>query len=427
VSVQGTKVVTVRISHIVRVRVRQHGRLVWTWRRITYEQRKRILYRHPERVVYYRRVPVTICPPLPSPSPAPAPSSTAGSGASASKSGASAAPTIPPLQITTTSLPLTAVGDTYSAQLTASGGTAPYTWSITSGSLPSGISLSSDGSLSGTALVAGTASFAVEIADATAPAPETASALLSISVAPFPGQMSTNWAGYIWPSSSLVTAVSGTFTVPALNCSATPDATAAYWVGIGGVSYPTGSSSGPLLQTGITSQCTNGLQENVPWWEEVPSSPNNAADFSSMPISTGDVIDVSVSEATSGSWMTFVCDLSTGTAGVMVTNQSWGVGPDPGCAPTSVTYSVQGSTTDLSYSGGYTGEWVVEDPTDATTGNELPFANFGTVGFTNLGLAPGPWSSGASDPQDGLELVEAGQVLALPSWQGNDLTVTYTG
>ena len=43
-----------------------------------------------------------------------------------------------PLAITTTSLPNGVVNMAYSATLTASGGTLPYTWSIASGSLPSG-------------------------------------------------------------------------------------------------------------------------------------------------------------------------------------------------------------------------------------------------------------------------------------------------
>ena len=56
-----------------------------------------------------------------------------------------------PLAITTTSLPPVLVGDTYSATLSAQGGTGPYTWSITSGALPAGLTLAANGQLSGTA------------------------------------------------------------------------------------------------------------------------------------------------------------------------------------------------------------------------------------------------------------------------------------
>ncbi len=57
----------------------------------------------------------------------------------------------PQLLITTTSLPGSAPGDTYSATLAGKGGLPPYSWSIASGSLPSGLTLnSSTGVISGT-------------------------------------------------------------------------------------------------------------------------------------------------------------------------------------------------------------------------------------------------------------------------------------
>jgi hypothetical protein len=56
----------------------------------------------------------------------------------------------------------TVYGDT----LTESGGTAPFTWSVSGGSLPAGISLSADGNLSGTPTATGTSSFTVQVTDA---------------------------------------------------------------------------------------------------------------------------------------------------------------------------------------------------------------------------------------------------------------------
>jgi hypothetical protein len=46
-----------------------------------------------------------------------------------------------PLQITSTSLPDGQLGVPYAATLTATGGTAPYTWALSSGPLPAGLSL----------------------------------------------------------------------------------------------------------------------------------------------------------------------------------------------------------------------------------------------------------------------------------------------
>ncbi len=56
-----------------------------------------------------------------------------------------------PLAISMTSLPKGQVGTAYSAMLAASGGTSPYIWSISNGTLPAGLSLSgSTGAISGT-------------------------------------------------------------------------------------------------------------------------------------------------------------------------------------------------------------------------------------------------------------------------------------
>ena len=59
--------------------------------------------------------------------------------------------TPPPLSITTASLPNGTAGAAYSVTLAATGGTGPYSWSIASGSLPSGLTLNSaTGTISGT-------------------------------------------------------------------------------------------------------------------------------------------------------------------------------------------------------------------------------------------------------------------------------------
>ena len=59
------------------------------------------------------------------------------------------------------------VGTTYSNQLTRTGGTGPYVWSVSAGSLPAGLSLDgSSGLLSGTPTAAGSRTFTVRIVDA---------------------------------------------------------------------------------------------------------------------------------------------------------------------------------------------------------------------------------------------------------------------
>jgi hypothetical protein len=85
-----------------------------------------------------------------------------------------------PLTITTTSLPDGVVGTAYSQAVTATGGVPPYTWSISSGSLPAGLSIApSTGVISGTPTTTGLSSFTVLVQDSNS---NTATANLSINI-----------------------------------------------------------------------------------------------------------------------------------------------------------------------------------------------------------------------------------------------------
>jgi hypothetical protein len=68
------------------------------------------------------------------------------------------------LTITTASLPTASVNLAYTANLAASGGTPPYTWSIASGALPAGLALTpSTGAITGTPTATGTSNFTVSV------------------------------------------------------------------------------------------------------------------------------------------------------------------------------------------------------------------------------------------------------------------------
>ncbi|MGC9198963.1 MAG: putative Ig domain-containing protein [Acidobacteriaceae bacterium] len=92
----------------------------------------------------------------------------------------------PALTITSTTLVTGTTNTSYTATLKASGGTAPYTWKVSSGSLPAGLALSaSSGVVSGTPTGDGASSFTVTVTDSSSPA-QTKSATISITIDPTP-------------------------------------------------------------------------------------------------------------------------------------------------------------------------------------------------------------------------------------------------
>jgi arabinan endo-1,5-alpha-L-arabinosidase len=88
-----------------------------------------------------------------------------------------------PLAITTTSLTGGTVTESYTATLTAAGGTGSgYAWSVSAGALPGGITLAGTGVLSGTPTAAGTFNFTAVVTDSSQ-ASATASLSLVIAAA----------------------------------------------------------------------------------------------------------------------------------------------------------------------------------------------------------------------------------------------------
>ena len=96
------------------------------------------------------------------------------------------------LSISTKSLPGGTVGTAYSATLAATGGSAPYKWSLTSGTLPAGLALSITGAISGTPSVpANTTSLTFKVTDSSRPI-QNKSATLSLTIAPRPVVVTTS-------------------------------------------------------------------------------------------------------------------------------------------------------------------------------------------------------------------------------------------
>jgi hypothetical protein len=83
--------------------------------------------------------------------------------------------------ITASPLPAAPVGAAYTQQLAASYGTPPYSYTLSAGALPPGLSLSPTGSISGTPTTLGTYTFSVRVADSLS---ASSTSLITINVTP---------------------------------------------------------------------------------------------------------------------------------------------------------------------------------------------------------------------------------------------------
>lgn len=88
-----------------------------------------------------------------------------------------------PLTVTTAGLNSATIGQKYNATLAATGGTAPYRWSLVGGQLPPGVDMSGSGAITGTPSTNGTYTFAVQVSDASSPS-RSDGKWLSITVQP---------------------------------------------------------------------------------------------------------------------------------------------------------------------------------------------------------------------------------------------------
>jgi len=155
---------------------------------------------------------------------------------------------------------------------------------------------------------------------------------------------STNWSGYAVTGSSF-TVAKGSWTVPAVNCSQTPNTYAAFWVGIDGY------NSDSVEQTGTLAECNGTSALYYAWYEFYP---NPSYEITSVPVSPGNQISASVTY--SGSEFT-----------TTITNESTG-------KSYSKTARVRGAARSSA-------EWIAEAPCCTSSGGILPLADFGTADF----------------------------------------------
>ena len=161
---------------------------------------------------------------------------------------------------------------------------------------------------------------------------------------------SLNWSGYaVTPSSSNITAVSSTFTVPSAGL--VPPGFAATWTGIGGY------NTSDLIQAGTAEQSapSNPLlgDQYYAWYELLPASETQLTNCTGDPnctVTPGDNITVNISQVSGNTWSISMTDAG-----------KWSWSQD-------VNYASSESS----------GEWILEAPTLVA---QTVLAPVGTVHF----------------------------------------------
>lgn len=277
-----------------------------------------------------------------------------------------------PLLVSTTGLPVASLDNPYAAALATNGGTAPFTWTITSGSLPPGITMSSAGYITGITTDPGAFTFTVRVTDSS-PTRQSASTTLTLLA----GNGAANWSGYVYTGT--FTEVAGTFVVPkTVGAAQGPSTTCpsvcpevAQWVGVDGT---TGTN---VLQAGVMEEYAGGSTTITPFWEVSPGGVNTIP----ITVSAGDTITVTLFKAGLNTWAVTLDDDTTGQ--LFRGEQIYG-GP------------------------GATADFVVEAPTSGST--VLPLASFSpATDFTNLQTVGSTSSSAA------VVLVQGGVQVSTPS------------
>ncbi|KAG8851120.1 hypothetical protein FRB96_009461 [Tulasnella sp. 330] len=205
-------------------------------------------------------------------------------------------------------------------------------------------------------------------------------------------EYSSNWAGAVYDSAAgTYKAVTATFVVPTPKAaSGSSSGAASAWVGIDG-----DTCGNAILQTGVDFTVTNGAVSYDAWYEWYP---DYAYDFSGIPIAAGNSITITVTASST----------KAGTA--VIKNNTTGK---------TVTKSLT-STAALCEQNA---EWIVEDFEEGSS--LVPFANFGTVTFTN---ALATTSSGSTVGPKGATLIDIqqnGKTLTSVSTTSTSVTVKY--
>jgi hypothetical protein len=188
------------------------------------------------------------------------------------------------LRFSTSSLQAGQVGAAYSHMIQATGGTTPYHWSISSGTLPAGLTLSATtGTISGTPTTSGSFAFTAKVTDSTSPTAQTATKSLTITVASGASPVEITTSSL--PSGQVAVAYSTTLAA------------------IDGISPYKWSITSGALPAGLTLTAGTGAISGSPTTSGTFSFTVHVADSASSPTSASRTLNIAVAAASTYSVM----------------------------------------------------------------------------------------------------------------------------
>lgn len=302
-------------------------------------------------------------------------------------------------------LPAGTVGVPYSGSVAATGGVAPYKFSVTAGALPAGLSLNTtDGQVSGTPTTAITKSFWVKITDSQGSSGKlhtqitiaAAATQANITVAVSPSNLSlassgsqqfsatvqgTSNTAVTWSTSAGTISSTGLFTAPAVtsNTSVTvtaksvadPSQSASAYVTVDAAATPVTISLSPTsatLASGTTKQFTatvQGTTNTAVTWSASAGSVSSAGVFTAPVVSSNISVNVVATSAADST--------KYAVASVSVT------------APVAVTVSISPSSTSVASAGTMQFAAVVQGASNTAVNWS---ASAGTISTSGLFTAP---------------------------------------
>jgi uncharacterized protein YdaL len=345
-----------------------------------------------------------------------------------------------PVSITTTSLPAAGVGQAYSANLAAADGTAPYKWSVSSGSLPAGLSLNgATGAIGGTPSAPGQSTVTFTATDSTV-TPTVGSTAGSTVLTPTPGSASTTLTLTVNPAPL-------TMATSALPAASVGQPYSASLSSNGGVAPYTWSVSSGSLPAGLSLNPTTGAVTGMPTaagsatvgFTVTDSSTPSAASVSKtltvtvnpakLAIATGSLPagtaaqPYSATVAASGGAAPYVWSATGLPQGVSLNTATGGLSGTPANAG---TFSVKVKATDSSKPAQTASATLTltVNPALAINSSSLPAATVGQPYSASLsskgGVAPYTWSVSSGSLPAGLSLNSTtGAVTGTPTAAGS--------